>query len=70
MYVLYAIPKFSILFYILLNNQRHLIRTTDVSRDMKFPTMLYVRPAKPHFSLRIPAVWSEPLLVVWIFFEC
>ena len=28
-----------------------------------------MRPAKPQISLRIRAVWSEPLLVAWIFFE-
>ena len=37
---------------------------------MGFPTMWYVRPAKPQISLRIRAVWSEPLLVAWIFYEC
>ena len=30
--------------------------------DMRFPTMLYVQPAKAQTSLRICAVWSEPLL--------
>ena len=34
---------------------------------MRFPTMWYVRPAKPQISLRICTVWSEPLLVAWIF---
>ena len=34
-----------------------------VHRCMRFPTMWYVRPAKPPISLRIRAVWSEPLLV-------
>ena len=37
---------------------------------MRFPTMWYVWPAKPQISLRIGAVWSEPLLVAWIFYEC
>ena len=32
--------------------------------------MWYVRPAKPHISLRIRAVWSEPFLVAWIFYDC
>ena len=41
-----------------------------MSRDMRFPTMWYVRPAKPQTSLRIRAVWSEPLLVAWILPEC
>ena len=27
-----------------------------MSRDMRFPTMWYVRPAKPQISLRIRAV--------------
>ena len=42
----------------------------NVTRDMRFPTMWYVRLAKPQISLRIRAVWSEPLLVAWIFNEC
>ena len=44
----------------------------DLSQCMSFPTMWYVRPAKPQISLRIHvrAVWSEPLLVAWIFYEC
>ena len=41
-----------------------------MSRDMRFPTMWYVRPSKPQISLRIRAVWSESLLVAWIFYEC
>ena len=41
-----------------------------MSRDMRFPTMWYVRPAKAQISLRIRAVWSEPLLIAWIFYEC
>ena len=39
-------------------------------RDMRLPTMWYVWPVKPEISMRIRAVWSEPLLVVWIFYEC
>ena len=35
-----------------------------------FPKMWYVRPVKPQFSLCICAVWSEPLQVAWIFYEC
>ena len=31
-----------------------------MSQCMRFPTMWYVRPAKPQISLRICAVWSEP----------
>ena len=41
-----------------------------MSHDMRFPTIWYVRPAKAHTSLRICAVWSEPLLVAWIYFNC
>ena len=37
---------------------------------LKSPTMWYVRPAKAQISLRIRAVWAEPLLVTWIFYEC
>ena len=37
---------------------------------MRFPIMWYVPPAKPQISVRIRAVWSESLLVVWIFFDC
>ena len=36
---------------------------------MRFPTMWYVRPAKPQTSLRIRTVLSEPLLVARIFYE-
>ena len=37
---------------------------------MSFPLIWYVRPAKALTSLRIRAVWSEPLLVVWKFYDC
>ena len=37
---------------------------------MRFPTIWYVRPAKAQISLLLRAVWSEPLLVAWIFYEC
>ena len=40
-----------------------------MSRDMRIPTMWYVWPAKPLISLRIRAVWSEPLLVAWVFYD-
>ena len=40
-----------------------------MSRSMGFPTMWYVRPAKPQISLRICAAWSEPLQVAVIFYE-
>ena len=45
-------------------------KKTRVSKCMKFPSMWYVRPAKPQISLRIRAVWSEHLLVAWVFYEC
>ena len=38
--------------------------------DIRFQTMWYVQPAKAQINLRIEAVWSEPLLVTWIFYEC
>ena len=38
-----------------------------MSQCMRFPTMWYVGPAKPQISLRICTVWSEPLLVSWVF---
>ena len=41
----------------------------DLSQCMRFPTMWYVRPAKPQISLRICAVWSGPLLVPWVFYD-
>ena len=41
-----------------------------MSQCMRFSTMWYVRPAKPPISLRICAVWSEPLLVAWVFYDC
>ena len=40
-----------------------------MSQSMRFPTIWYMRPAKPQISLRIRAVWSEPLLVAWIFYD-
>ena len=42
----------------------------NLSRGMRFPTMWYIRPAKPQISLRICAVWSDPLLVARIFYDC
>ena len=29
----------------------------------------YVRPAETQTSLRIRAVWSEPLQIAWIFYD-
>ena len=42
----------------------------DLSRGMRFPTMCYVWQGKAQTSLRICAVWSEPLLVPWLFYDC
>ena len=42
----------------------------EMSQCMRFPTMWYVRQAKPQISLRIRAVWSEPFLVAWVFYVC
>ena len=41
-----------------------------MSQCMRLPIMWYVQPAKPLISLRIRAVWSEPLLVAWVFYDC
>ena len=38
--------------------------------DIRFPTMWYVRPANAQTSLRLRVVWSEPLLVAWICYDC
>ena len=37
---------------------------------MRFPAMQYVRQAKAQTSLRIRAVWTEPLLVAGILYDC
>ena len=41
-----------------------------LNRDMRFPNMWFVRPAMAQTSLHIRAVWSEPLQVAWVFYEC
>ena len=46
------------------------ILVTKMNPDMRYPTMWYVRPTKPQISLHVPAVWSETLLVAWIFYDC
>ena len=48
----------------------HTLSLLHLSQCMRFPTIWYVRPAKPQISLRIRAVWSEPLLVAWVFYDC
>ena len=45
--------------------QQHWDQFPHMSWDIRFPTMWYVRPAKAQTS----TVWSEPLLVTWIFYE-
>ena len=39
------------------------------SPHMRFPTMWYVWPEKAQISLCVCAVWLEPLLVTWIFYD-
>ena len=70
-------PKFLIAGSFLFFNHIHLLIEAllrqlfyKLSHDMRFPTMWYVWPAKPQTSLRIHAVWSEALLVAWIFCDC
>ena len=41
-----------------------------MTQCIRFPTIRYVRPAKPQINLRIRAVWSEPLIVAWVFYDC
>ena len=43
---------------------RYYICHPNLSRVMRFPTMCNVQFVKGQTSLRICAVWSEPLLVV------
>ena len=47
----------------------HVRSSLYMNHNMRFPAIWYVRPAKAQTSLRIRAVWSEPLLVAWIFYE-
>ena len=51
------------------NGLKRIKYKVELSHDMRFPTMWYVWPAKAQTSMRIRAVWSEPLLVAWIFNE-
>ena len=37
--------------------------------NIRFPTLWYVRPKKAQTSLCVHTVWSEPLLVAWIFYD-
>ena len=54
----------------LMAENKSLFQEYYMSHSMRFPTMWYVGPAKAQTSLRIRAVWSEPWLVTWIFYEC
>ena len=42
----------------------------NMSCGMRFLKMWYMRPARLQVSLHIRAVWPEPLLVTWIFYDC
>ena len=44
----------------------NLVSAYKMCHNMRFPTMWFVWPAKAQISLRICAVWSEPLLVAYI----
>ena len=46
------------------------IGNNKLSQCMRIWTMCYVRQPKPQISLRLRAVWSEPLLVAWVFYDC
>ena len=73
------IYTYGIIHYIYLRGHR---LEFQMSRDMRFPTMWVVMDgpsitsnvvcgtAKPQISLHIRVVWSEPLLVAWISYEC
>ena len=41
-----------------------------MSPGTRFPTISFVRRANAQTSLRIRTVWSEPLLVIWILYDC
>ena len=44
---------------------------SDASKEYNWAvTWDFQQSAKPQISLRICTVWSEPLLVAWIFYEC
>ena len=45
------------------------ITLIKLSHGTWFPTMWYVRLAKPQISLCIRTVWSEPLLAACLFYE-
>ena len=49
-------------FAIISRKKRESVALLYLSRDMRFPTIWYVRSAKPQISLSIREVWPEPLL--------
>ena len=61
MTMLYPNPCYNEVFY--KGTALGMFALSDMSRDMRFPTMWYVRPAKAQTSLRICAVLSESSLV-------
>ena len=50
------------------NVRLYMARTIERPHEIS-NTVVYVRPAKPQISLPIHTVWSEPLLVAWLFDE-
>ena len=64
-YIIIQVITFAVAKYKLLTSAEAIwVATWD------FSTMWYVGPANAQISLHICAVWSEPLLVAWIFYEC
>ena len=52
-----------------LNNKLPIMLDTSHWAMTCVPTMWYVGPAKSQTSLRIGAIWPEPLLFTWIFYD-
>ena len=69
-YLIVSMPDLCLLSYKGADETAWRIMLIWLSHNMRFPTMWYVWPAKPQISLRTRAVWSEPLLVTWIFYDC
>ena len=64
------VPSFVRCVPIYFGTKTNISDTFYLSQCMRFPTIWYMRPAKPLISLRICAVWSEPLIVAWVFYDC
>ena len=47
-----------------------LLCKTNMSPNMRFATMWNVQPTKSQIRLRRRVSWSEPLIIIWIFYEC